>query len=195
MGQIKITNLKKTFAETEALKSISLHVREGEFSVLLGPSGCGKTTLLRIVAGLETMTSGQILLGDTDISELPIQKRNIAMVFQNYAIFPHMTVYDNIGFGLKMKKVEESKAAKQIEEAMELMHIEQLRDRLSSQLSGGQRQRVAVARALAMKPEVLLMDEPLSNLDALLRLEMRAEAEGAVGGTEYHHALCDPRSD
>ena len=182
MGQIKITNLKKTFAETEALKSISLHVREGEFSVLLGPSGCGKTTLLRIVAGLETMTSGQILLGDTDISELPIQKRNIAMVFQNYAIFPHMTVYDNIGFGLKMKKVEESKAAKQIEEAMELMHIEQLRDRLSSQLSGGQRQRVAVARALAMKPDVLLMDEPLSNLDALLRLEMRAELKALLEG-------------
>ena len=182
MGQIKISNLQKKFGDFEALKSISLHVKEGEFSILLGPSGCGKTTLLRIVAGLETMTSGQILLGDTDISELPIQQRNIAMVFQSYAIFPHMTVYDNIGFGLKMKKVEKNESVRRIEEAMELMHISQLSKRLSSQLSGGQRQRVAVARALAMKPEVLLMDEPLSNLDALLRLEMRAELKSLLEG-------------
>ncbi len=183
MGQIKISNVQKTFGDTQALKSISLHVEPGEFTVLLGPSGCGKTTLLRIVAGLEFMTAGQIILGDKDISDLPIQKRNIAMVFQNYAIFPHMTVYENIAFGLKMKKFSQDIISRRVDEAMELMHIEQLSKRLSSQLSGGQRQRVAVARALAMKPEVLLMDEPLSNLDALLRLEMRAELKSLLDGT------------
>ena len=175
MGQIKITNIKKRFASTEALKNVSLTVEEGEFSVLLGPSGCGKTTLLRIVAGLESMTSGSIILDGKDVSQLPTQKRNIAMVFQNYAVFPHMTVYQNVAFGLKMKKFAPQEIEHRVQEATELMHISALHKRLSSQLSGGQRQRVAVARALAMKPEVLLMDEPLSNLDALLRLEMRAE--------------------
>ena len=158
-------------------------VQEGEFSVLLGPSGCGKTTLLRLIAGLEKADGGKILLGDKDVTKLSPRQRNIAMVFQNYAIFPHLKVYDNITFGLRMKKFPKDETRRRAEEAMDLMHITSLGDRLSSQLSGGQRQRVAVARALAMKPEVLLMDEPLSNLDALLRLEMRAELKNLLRST------------
>lgn len=180
MDCIRVTNLLKRFGKTTALRDVTLDVRKGEFSVLLGPSGCGKTTLLRIVAGLERADAGQVVLAEQDVTLLPPRRRNIAMVFQNYAIFPHMKVYDNISFGLRMKKFEKSEIRRRVEEAMELMHISSLGKRLSSQLSGGQRQRVAVARALAMKPEVLLMDEPLSNLDALLRLEMRAELKNLL---------------
>ena len=180
MDCIRVTNLIKRFGKTAALRDITLDVRKGEFSVLLGPSGCGKTTLLRIVAGLERADAGKVILAEQDVTFLPPRRRNIAMVFQNYAIFPHMKVYDNIAFGLRMKKFSKDETHRRVEEAMELMHISPLSKRLSSQLSGGQRQRVAVARALAMKPEVLLMDEPLSNLDALLRLEMRAELKNLL---------------
>ena len=184
MRKIQIKRIVKQFKSTQVLKDISLEVNQGELVVLLGPSGCGKTTLLRIIAGLEQATSGKIFIANQDISNLAAGKRNIAMVFQNYAIFPHMTVSKNIGFGLKVKKFSAVEIKKRVSEAMELMHISNLAERLPSQLSGGQRQRVAVARALSMKPEILLMDEPLSNLDALLRLEMRAELKSLLKATK-----------
>ena len=180
MSDIQITSVRKDFKGHQALKSINLDVKDQEFCVLLGPSGCGKTTLMRIIAGLETETSGDVLIGGKRMNGLPPRERNIAMVFQNYAVFPHMTIAQNIGFGLKMKKMPEAQTDKQVREAAELMHIEHLLERYAGQLSGGQRQRVAVARALAVRPDVLLMDEPLSNLDALLRLEMRSELKGLL---------------
>lgn len=180
MSAISIRGIRKDFKGHQALKSIDLEVRDQELCVLLGPSGCGKTTLMRIVAGLETETAGDVLIGGNSVVGLPPRKRNIAMVFQNYAVFPHMTIADNIGFGLRMKKVPEPQLRQQVEEAAAIMHIEHLLGRYAGQLSGGQRQRVAVARALAVKPDVLLMDEPLSNLDALLRLEMRSELKGLL---------------
>lgn len=175
MASIRVENIEKTFGKFKALNRVSLEVRDQEFVVLLGPSGCGKTTLLRIIAGLEQAEKGRVWIGDRDVTELPPRSRKIAMVFQNYAVFPHLTVYENIAFGLKMQKVSSEKLAANVERAATLMHIENLLERYPAQLSGGQRQRVAVARALAVEPAVLLMDEPLSNLDALLRMEMRAE--------------------
>jgi multiple sugar transport system ATP-binding protein len=180
MSVIEIQQVRKEFKGHQALKSINLEVKDKEFCVLLGPSGCGKTTLMRIIAGLETETSGDVLIGGKRMNGLPPRERNIAMVFQNYAVFPHMTIAENIGFGLRMKKASDDKVKKEVQKAAELMHIEHLLERYAGQLSGGQRQRVAVARALAVQPDVLLMDEPLSNLDALLRLEMRSELKGLL---------------
>lgn len=184
MSAIQVTKVEKEFKGVQVLKSVSLEVRDREFCVLLGPSGCGKTTLLRILAGLEVETSGELKIGDRRVNGLAPGARNIAMVFQNYAVFPHLTIRENIAFGLRMRKDPEDKIKRQVEGAAEMMHIEKLLDRYSGQLSGGQRQRVAVARALAMAPDVLLMDEPLSNLDALLRLEMRAELKSLLQETQ-----------
>src|SRR5665213_2423165 len=175
MAEIVIDAVRKAFGPVVALESVNLRIADGEFLALLGPSGCGKTTLLRIIAGLETQTSGRVLIGGRDISDLPPRKRGLAMVFQNYAVFPHMTVAGNVGFGLRMAGADRARIERQVAKAAALLHIEPYLDRYPGQLSGGQRQRVAVARALAVEPAVLLMDEPLSNLDALLRLEMRAE--------------------
>ena len=175
MAGIRVEKVSKRFGKVEALKGVDLEVRDQEFLVLLGPSGRGKTTLLRIVAGLEAPTSGEVYIGERRVTHLPPRLRGIAMVFQNYAIFPHLTVYENVAFGLRMKRRPEEEIRRKVGEVAALLHIEELLDRYPAQLSGGQRQRVAVARALAVEPEVLLMDEPLSNLDALLRLEMRAE--------------------
>ena len=175
MAEIRIENVSKVFGDFVAVDNASLTIRDQEFLVLLGPSGCGKTTLLRAVAGLGMADAGKIMIGDRDVTYLRPGERQISMVFQSYAIFPHMTVRENIGFGLKMNKASATEIKKNVDEAAELLHIEELLERRPSDMSGGQRQRVAVARALAMKAEVLLMDEPLSNLDALLRLEMRAE--------------------
>jgi multiple sugar transport system ATP-binding protein len=180
MAGITIDRIEKRFGEAVALKELSLTVADGEFVALLGPSGCGKTTLLRIIAGLETQTTGRVLIGDRDVSALPPRERGLAMVFQNYAVFPHMTVYENVAFGLRMKNASEAEVKKQVEHAAGLLHIEPYLDRYPAKLSGGQRQRVAVARALAVQPAVLLMDEPLSNLDALLRLEMRSELKAVL---------------
>ncbi|MCK4472249.1 MAG: ABC transporter ATP-binding protein, partial [Anaerolineae bacterium] len=154
---------------------VNLSIEDQEFVVLLGPSGCGKTTLLRAVAGLGMASEGRIRIGGQDVTYLPPRERNISMVFQSYAIFPHMKVYDNIAFGLKMHKFDKAEIEGRVQQAAEMLHIEDMLDRYPSKMSGGQRQRVAVARAIAMQSKVLLMDEPLSNLDALLRLEMRAE--------------------
>ena len=180
MADISIKGVAKRFGDYQALSDINLNIADQEFMVLLGASGCGKTTLLRIIAGLETQTEGEVWIGDTRADHLPPKDRGIAMVFQNYAVFPHMTVFENIGFGLRMKKLPDAEVTRRVTRTAELMHIEQLLKRYSGELSGGQRQRVAVARALAMEPDVILMDEPLSNLDALLRLEMRAELKGVL---------------
>ena len=174
-GEIRLAGVRKTFGKVEAVKDLDLLVQEAEFLVLLGPSGCGKTTTLRCIAGLERVDKGKVFIGGRDVTELPPAKRGIAMVFQSYAVFPHMTVEKNIGFGLRMRHLPKEEIKKAVREVAELLQIGELLDRYPSQLSGGQRQRVAVARAIVMRPDVLLMDEPLSNLDALLRLQMRAE--------------------
>ena len=175
MAEIRIDEAVKKFGDFTAIDHVSLTIHDQEFMVLLGPSGCGKTTLLRAVAGLGMLDSGRIMIGGKDVTYFPPRQRNLSMVFQSYAIFPHMTVYDNIAFGLKMRKVDPAESKRRVQQSAELLHIEHMLDRYPSKMSGGQRQRVAVARAIAMQAEVLLMDEPLSNLDALLRLEMRAE--------------------
>ena len=175
MAEIKVENVTKRFGNFVAVNDVSLTVEDQEFVVLLGPSGCGKTTLLRAIAGLGMADEGRISIGGRDVTYLPPRDRKISMVFQSYAIFPHMNVYDNIAFGLKMNKFDKQEIERRVREAAELLHIEEMLERYPSAMSGGQRQRVAVARAIAMQSQVLLMDEPLSNLDALLRLEMRAE--------------------
>jgi multiple sugar transport system ATP-binding protein len=175
MAGIGIERVVKTFGKTPALKDVSLDIRDGEFMVLLGPSGCGKTTLLRCVAGLEMVDEGRVQIGDRDVTDLAPRDRNIAMVFQSYAVFPHMTVGSNIGFGLRMKRRPKAEIDRRVREGAELLGLVPFLDRYPGQLSGGQRQRVAVARALVMDAPVLLMDEPLSNLDALLRLQARAD--------------------
>ncbi|RPJ19890.1 MAG: ABC transporter ATP-binding protein [Chloroflexi bacterium] len=175
MADIRIENVTKRFDSFVAVDNVSLTIEDQEFVVLLGPSGCGKTTLLRSIAGLGMADEGRISIGGQDVTYLPPRERKISMVFQSYAIFPHMTVYDNVAFGLKMNKFDKREIDKRVHDASALLHIEDMLERFPSKMSGGQRQRVAVARAIAMKSEVLLMDEPLSNLDALLRLEMRAE--------------------
>ncbi|WP_027142214.1 ABC transporter ATP-binding protein [Mesorhizobium sp. WSM3626] len=184
MAEIAIKGVAKRFGDFTALHQVDLTIADQEFMVLLGASGCGKTTLLRIVAGLETPSQGEVWIGGRRVDHLPPRDRGIAMVFQNYAVFPHLTVFENIAFGLRMKKLPRQEIERRVNRTAELMHIEQLLKRYSGQLSGGQRQRVAVARALAMEPDVILMDEPLSNLDALLRLEMRAELKGVLAGSK-----------
>ncbi len=189
MAEIRLERVTKLFRQVRAVDDVSLTIRDGEFVVLLGPSGCGKTTLLRSIAGLEQVNAGRIVIGEREVTDLPPRKRKIAMVFQSYAVFPHMTVFENIAFGLRMAKAPRDEVKHQVESAAELLHIEDLLDRYPSQTSGGQRQRIAVARAIAMQPQVLLMDEPLSNLDALLRLEMRAELKrllGEIGSTTIY---------
>lgn len=175
MAEIRLESVRKTFGKVVATDDVSLTIHDREFMVLLGPSGCGKTTLLRGIAGLEQIERGRIFIGDRDVTDLPPRKRRIAMVFQSYAVFPHLTVFDNIAFGLRMQRTPDAELKKRVYAAAELLKITELLKRYPAQVSGGQRQRVAVARALAVPSDVLLMDEPLSNLDALLRLEMRAE--------------------
>ncbi|HJQ58760.1 MAG TPA: sn-glycerol-3-phosphate ABC transporter ATP-binding protein UgpC [Vineibacter sp.] len=175
MAQVVIRDLNKKFDEVHAVKDVNLQIQDKEFMVFVGPSGCGKTTTLRMVAGLESITSGEVLINDTVVNALPPMDRDIAMVFQNYALYPHMSVYDNMAFGLKMRKFEKSEIAKRVQEAADILDIGQLLKRKPRQLSGGQRQRVALGRAIVRHPQVFLFDEPLSNLDAKLRVQMRVE--------------------
>jgi multiple sugar transport system ATP-binding protein len=175
MARVLIRNLNKMYDDFHAVKDVNLEIRDKEFLVLVGPSGCGKTTTLRMVAGLETITSGQVLIGDTVVNDLAPMDRDIAMVFQNYALYPHMSVYDNMAFGLKMRKVERAEIRKRVQDAADILGIRDYLARKPRQLSGGQRQRVALGRAIVRHPQVFLFDEPLSNLDAKLRVQMRVE--------------------
>jgi iron(III) transport system ATP-binding protein len=170
---VTIRDAVKRFAEVTAVNGISVNVEKGEFFTLLGPSGCGKTTLLRMIAGFHKIDSGTILFDDMIINNVPAHKRDTGMVFQSYAIFPHMTVRENIAYGLKARKVPKTEIKKRVDDALELVQITKLANRKPNQLSGGQQQRVALARAFVIEPSVLLMDEPLSNLDAKLRVQMR----------------------
>ena len=175
MSALEIQNIRKSYGEVETLKGIDISLESGEFLVLLGSSGCGKSTLLNIIAGLAEATSGDIRIGDRSVLGVHPKDRDIAMVFQSYALYPNLSVHRNIGFGLEMRKVPAAERDKAVREAATLLQIEALLERKPSQLSGGQRQRVAIGRALVRKPEVFLFDEPLSNLDAKLRMEMRTE--------------------
>ena len=175
MATLKVSNLTKNFGNTQVLKQINLEVIDGEFIVLLGPSGCGKSTLLNIIAGLESVDEGEILIDEYVVNRVEPKDRNIAMVFQSYALYPAMTVRDNVIFGLKQRKVSKEHIEKSLKHFSQMLQIDQLLDRKPAQLSGGQRQRVAMGRALVREPQIFLFDEPLSNLDAKLRVEMRHE--------------------
>jgi len=175
MGALTIANVRKTFGNVEILKGIDIDIEAGEFLILVGPSGCGKSTLLNIIAGLELPTDGAVSIGDRDVTWLPPKDRDIAMVFQSYALYPNMNVAQNIAFGLEMRKVPKDKRDEAVQRVAKMLQIVPLLDRKPGQLSGGQRQRVAMGRALARDPKLFLFDEPLSNLDAKLRVEMRAE--------------------
>lgn len=180
MEAIKAVQITKRFGEVTALKSVSLEIDQGELFFLLGGSGCGKTTLLRCIAGLETPTEGKVYFGEKDVTTLPTHKREAAMVFQSYALWPHMTVGQNIAFGLEERKVEKKEIQRRVEEALAMVKLEGFAKRGIDQMSGGQQQRVSLARALVVRPKCLLLDEPLSNLDAQLRLEMRSEIRRIV---------------
>ena len=175
MPFIDVRDVVKRFGKTVALKGVSLGIEKGELFTILGPSGCGKTTLLRIIAGFETPDEGRIYFEGEDVTDMPPDKRGTVMVFQNWALWPHMTVYENIAFGLKLRKLPRDEIDKRVKWVLELLGLEGLESRFPGQLSGGQQQRVALARALAVQPRVLLLDEPLSNLDAKLRLKLRGE--------------------
>ena len=175
MANVILKNVVKEFKSVTAVDRLSIEIHDREFAVLVGPSGCGKTTALRMIAGLEPVTSGEIFIGDRQVNDMEPKDRDIAMVFQNYALYPHMNVRDNLGFGLKMRKFPKAEIDQRVQEAADILGIHELLDRKPKQLSGGQRQRVAVGRAIVRKPKVFLFDEPLSNLDAKLRVAMRAE--------------------
>jgi multiple sugar transport system ATP-binding protein len=175
MARVELRGVNKRFGSVTAVSDVSLDVRDGEFMVLLGPSGCGKSTVLRMIAGLETPSAGSILIGDRSVERLSPKDRDVAMVFQNYALYPHMSVYDNMAFGLKMRKTPRPEIDRRVRDAADLLGIGHLLQRKPRELSGGERQRVALARAIVREPQVFLMDEPLSNLDAQLRVQTRAE--------------------
>jgi multiple sugar transport system ATP-binding protein len=175
MAQVLIRDLNKKFDAVHVVKDVNLEIRDKEFMVFVGPSGCGKTTTLRMIAGLESITSGEVTIGDTVVNALPPMDRDIAMVFQNYALYPHMSVYDNMAFGLKMRKFDREDIRRRVQEAADILDIRDYLHRKPRQLSGGQRQRVALGRAIVRHPQVFLFDEPLSNLDAMLRVQMRVE--------------------
>ena len=176
MGAINITEVGKVYPNgTRALKDVNIEINDGEFVVLVGPSGCGKTTLLRMVAGLEDITEGEISIADKVVNDVAPKDRDIAMVFQNYALYPHMSVYDNMAFSLKLRKLPKNEIEAKVKDAAKTLEIDELLDRKPKALSGGQRQRVAMGRAIVRNPQAFLMDEPLSNLDAKLRVQMRAE--------------------
>jgi multiple sugar transport system ATP-binding protein len=175
MAPVTIRNVRKSFGGVEIIHGVSIDIEDGEFVILVGPSGCGKSTLLRMVAGLENITSGEVRIGDRVVNNVPPKERDIAMVFQNYALYPHMTVADNMGFSLKLRKARREEIDTRVNRAAEILGLMPLLERFPRQLSGGQRQRVAMGRAIVRDPQVFLFDEPLSNLDAKLRVQMRIE--------------------
>lgn len=175
MSEVVLKNIHKSYGDTKVLKGVDLDINDGEFIVIVGPSGCGKSTLLRSIAGLEEIQSGEISIANRKVTSLPPKDRNIAMVFQNYALYPHMTVYNNMAYGLKNRKVPKAEIKKRVYDVAQMLKLEEYLNRKPKELSGGQRQRVAMGRAIVRKPDVFLFDEPLSNLDASLRNEMRVE--------------------
>ena len=175
MAEVRLRKIVKRYDEVEAVRGIDLDIADHEFVVLVGPSGCGKSTTLRMIAGLEDITGGDILIGGDVVNDVPPKDRDIAMVFQNYALYPHMTVEQNMSFGLRLKRYPKAEIRKRVDEAARILDIKELLNRKPKQLSGGQRQRVAMGRAIVRKPKVFLFDEPLSNLDAKLRVQMRTE--------------------
>jgi len=175
MADVSLSGVTKDFGEVRILHGIDLRIRDGEFMVFVGPSGCGKSTLLRVIAGLEEISAGELRIGERVVNEVPPSERGIAMVFQSYALYPHMSLYDNMAFGLKLAKVPKAQIDREVQHAARLLHIEHLLQRKPKDLSGGQRQRVAIGRAIVRKPQVFLFDEPLSNLDSALRVRMRYE--------------------
>jgi multiple sugar transport system ATP-binding protein len=175
MAKVKLENISRRFEGTIAIEDINLDIPDGEFWVLVGPSGCGKSTILRTIAGLEAATEGKLYIGDVSVAEIPARERNVAMVFQNYALYPHMTVAENLGFGLQMRRIDKGTIDRRVGEVAKSLSIDHLLQRKPKQLSGGQQQRVALGRAIVRQAEVFLLDEPLSNLDAQLRDETRAE--------------------
>lgn len=183
MAEIKLENVVKNYGKLEVVHGINLDIAHNEFVVLVGPSGCGKSTTLRMIAGLEEITDGEISIGPQVVNELPPRKRNISMVFQNYALYPHMSVRENLGFGLKIAKQPDAMVNERVKEAAEILGLQELLDRTPAELSGGQRQRVAMGRAIVRHPEAFLFDEPLSNLDAKLRVQMRTEIK------KLHHKV------
>ncbi len=183
MGHVSLKSLNKFYGDLEVIPNLDLEIPEGSFTVLVGPSGCGKSTILRLIAGLEEVTKGEILIDDNDVTYLEPSQREIAMVFQSYALYPHMTVAENIGFGLTLAKLPKSDIRKRVLEAAKILQLEELLERKPKALSGGQRQRVAIGRAITRNPKVFLFDEPLSNLDASLRSQMRVEL------TELHSQI------
>lgn len=185
MAHIQLKSLRKSFGALEVIKGIDLEIRKGEFMVFVGPSGCGKSTLLRLISGLEQISSGTLLFDGEEVNNLVPSKRGIAMVFQSYALYPHMSVYDNMAFGMKLAETTKTEMDARVRSAAELLQIEHLLDRLPKQLSGGQRQRVAIGRAIVRDPRVFLFDEPLSNLDAALRVQTRLEI------AKLHHDMTD----
>ena len=175
MAQVQLKNVNKAFGKIDVIRNVELEIDKGEFVVFVGPSGCGKSTLLRLIAGLESLTSGEIIIADRPVMELPPSKRGIAMVFQSYALYPHMTVFDNMAFSLSLQGCSKSEMRERVEAASKILQMDHLLDRRPAALSGGQRQRVAIGRAIVRNPDVFLFDEPLSNLDAALRHETRVE--------------------
>ena len=172
---IQLRQIVKSYGDVEVIHGVDLDIDPGEFTVFVGPSGCGKSTLLRMIAGLEPITAGELLIDGQRMNDVPAAQRGIAMVFQSYALYPHMTVYDNVGFGLKLAGTPKDVRDRKVRDAARILQMEHLLDRKPSQLSGGQRQRVAIGRAIVRQPQVFLFDEPLSNLDAALRVDMRME--------------------
>ena len=175
MADVRLQNVAKSFGDVRVLQDINLEIKDGEFVVFVGPSGCGKSTLLRVIAGLEDITTGDLYIDGQRVNDVPPAERGIAMVFQSYALYPHMTLYDNMAFGLKLAKLPKAEIDSSVQQAAKILHIEHLLDRKPKALSGGQRQRVAIGRAIVRQPKVFLFDEPLSNLDAALRVRMRYE--------------------
>ncbi len=185
MAKIELKNVKKSYGSVDVIKGVDLTIEKGEFMVFVGPSGCGKSTMLRLISGLETITSGDMLFDGERVNNVIPSKRGIAMVFQSYALYPHMTVFDNMAFGMKLAKEDKNETKERVEKAAKMLQIDHLLDRLPKQLSGGQRQRVAIGRAIVRDPRVFLFDEPLSNLDAALRVQTRLEI------ANLHHDMND----
>ena len=193
MASVSINNVQKAYGAFAALHNVSIDIQDGEFVILVGPSGCGKSTLLRMIAGLESISGGDIRIGPKVVNNMPPKERDIAMVFQNYALYPHMSVAENMGFSLKLKKTPKAEIDTRVNHAAEILGLQRLLDRFPRQLSGGERQRVAMGRAIVRYPQVFLFDEPLSNLDAKLRVDANRDQSSAPT-PENHHRICYPRS-